>query len=241
MIPIKMMTQPDETTCGPTCLHAIYNYYNDPITLPEVVSQVSYLEGGGTLAVMLAIHALKRGYKAKLYTYNLKVFDPTWFNNHSSKNSEIVQKLKEQKKYKSGLRLHRATDAYLEYLSLGGELLFEDLKASLLMKYFRKNIPILTGLSATYLYENAREYTTSSKEIIYHDVKGYPMGHFVVLCGNDLLRRKIIVADPYVMNTISGDNYYSVDIGRLINSIMLGIVTYDSNFLIITPGKGNPC
>jgi hypothetical protein len=45
----------------------------------------------------------------------------------------------------------------------------------------------------------------------------------------------ISVADPYAGNPISLANYYKVDVDRLINSIMLGIVTYDANLLIIHP------
>src|SRR5262245_26599770 len=28
--------QPDEVTCGPTCLHALYQYYGDKISLKQV-------------------------------------------------------------------------------------------------------------------------------------------------------------------------------------------------------------
>ena len=54
--------QPDAATCGPTCLHALYRYYGDPIGLEDVIAQVPQWQEGGTLAVYLAIHALRRGY-----------------------------------------------------------------------------------------------------------------------------------------------------------------------------------
>ena len=76
---LKILTQPDDSTCGPTSLHAVYQYFDDDISLDQVIKEVSFLEEGGTLAVMLGCHALKRGYKVKIYTYNLHVFDPTWF------------------------------------------------------------------------------------------------------------------------------------------------------------------
>jgi hypothetical protein len=69
--------QPHEVTCGSTCLHALYEFYKDPISLKEVVQEVKRLKNGGTLGVMLGNHALKRGYKVHIYTYNLTVFDPT--------------------------------------------------------------------------------------------------------------------------------------------------------------------
>ena len=61
------------------------------------------------------------------------------------------------------------------------------------------------------------------------------MGHFVVLSGMD--ESTVFVADPYKENPISGNNYYQVDTNRLMNSILLGIVTYDANMLIIMPKK----
>src|SRR5579859_887135 len=81
--------QPDDITCGPTCLHALYQYYNDTIALKEVINEVKSLKTGGTLAVMLGNHALQRGYDAHIYTYNLTIFDPSW----SSLSSRKMQKI----------------------------------------------------------------------------------------------------------------------------------------------------
>ena len=74
-----IQAQPDEVTCGPTCLQALYQYYNDPVPLKDVIREVKQLKNGGTMAVMLGNHALQRGFKAHIYTYNLNVFDPSWF------------------------------------------------------------------------------------------------------------------------------------------------------------------
>ncbi|HPF71947.1 MAG TPA: cysteine peptidase family C39 domain-containing protein, partial [Candidatus Krumholzibacteria bacterium] len=76
VLPFEIAPQPDETTCGPTCLHAIYRYYGDDIPLDQVVREVPTLEQGGTLAVLLAGHALARGYRAAIHTYKLQIFDP---------------------------------------------------------------------------------------------------------------------------------------------------------------------
>ena len=50
---LKILTQPDDSTCGPTSLHAVYQYFDDEISLEQVISEVSFLEDGGTLAVFL--------------------------------------------------------------------------------------------------------------------------------------------------------------------------------------------
>ena len=77
--PSAFFAQPDDTTCGPTCLHAVYGYYGDEAELDQVIQETVRLEHGGTLALLLGCHALRRGYQATIYTYHLQVFDPTWF------------------------------------------------------------------------------------------------------------------------------------------------------------------
>jgi hypothetical protein len=115
---------------------------------------------------------------------------------------------------------------------MGGEIRFNEPRPSLLQRYFDHDLPVLTGLSATYLYQSKREYTTSSGQSVFDDLRGKPMGHFVVLCGME--GKKVLVADPYQDNPLGEDRYYQVPVGRLINSILLGIVTYDANLLILS-------
>lgn len=238
MIPIKIHTQPDDSTCGPTSLHAVYRYFKDNIPLSEVIKEVPYLEEGGTLEVLLACHALQRGYRVRIYTYNLHVFDPTWV---TLPNQKIIERLEKQLEYKQGSKFMRATEAYIEFLKLGGELRLTDLTKGLLRKYFEKGIPLLTGLSATYLYQSAREFSDEEGNSVYDDIRGYPMGHFVVLCGFAEDQKHVVVADPYRENPYFKDNYYEVSLSRLLNSIMLGMATFDANLLAIRPAeKLNP-
>ena len=226
--------QPDNTTCGPTCLHAVYRYYNDAISLQEIISEVALMEQGGTLEVYLACHALRRGYKTTIFPYNLQIFDPTW---SAIPSREIAAKLRCQLSFKKDIPgFELVTNAYLEYLELGGQLKFEVMTASLIRRYLKKSIPILTGLSATYLYGDAREYDTGS-DLIHDDVRGESVGHFVVLTGYNRKDRSVSVADPLIKNPIAPSRYYSVNIYRLVCAIMLGILSYDGNLLIIQTKK----
>ncbi len=225
-----MLSQPDETTCGPACLHAVYNYYGDNIILDRVVSEVKSLKGGGTLEVFLACHALRRGYAARIYTYNLAVFDPTWFGD----GADIREKLLAQKEAKDKPKLQTATEGYLEFLSLGGELRFKDLTTSLIRKYLKRNRPVLVGLSSTYLYKSPREYGAKNE---WDDIRGDAVGHFVVLCGYDKMTRNVLVADPMKPNPLSESHYYEINIDRVLCAILLGVLTYDANLLIIKPDR----
>lgn len=226
-VPIKI--QPDETTCGPTCLHAVYEYFNDRIALESVIEKVTRFEEGGTLGAMLAVHALQKGYKATIYSYNLLVFDPTW---KELKRSEIIKKLKEQASFKQDVKLCIATDAYIKFLELGGSLRFEDLRSAIIRRYLKKDRPVIAGLSATYLYQSAREY---GPKLDYDDIRGESTGHFVVLHGYDAETREVYIADPLKKNPISDGQFYKMKIDRVISAILLGIVTYDANLIIITP------
>jgi hypothetical protein len=235
MMDLTIQSQPDDETCGPTSLHAIYQYYGFDIALEDVIRDVERSLSGGTLTPMLGVHALKQGFQSTIFIYNLNVFDPTWFPQGQANNQELMEKLIQQLEYKSDPYLAKEALAYLEYLKLGGKLHFSNLNLSLLKKYFTRGIPIVTALSATYFYSSAREYFTPEGKSVYDDVKGTPCGHFVILCGYDQKTRHVIIADPHPKNPLFNKSYYKVSVNRLINSIMLGVLTYDANLLIIEP------
>ncbi len=228
---LEILPQPNDTTCGPTCLHAVYGYYGDGIPLHRVISEVPSLKTGGTLGVMLACHALRRGYSSTIYSYNLRLFDPTWF---ALDPAEIVKRLKRQARFKKRDKLQRATRAYIDFLELGGTLIMEDLTARLLRKYLNRGIPILTGLSSTYLYNATREYGPHDVD---DDIRGQAAGHFVLLRGYDRKNRSVYIADPLESNPYSSDHQYKLGIDRVINSILLGIVTDDANMVILEPDR----
>ncbi|QSE97867.1 cysteine peptidase family C39 domain-containing protein [Fulvivirga lutea] len=225
---LNIKKQPDDVTCGPTCLQAVYNYFGDDISLTDVISEVKQLRSGGTLGVLLGNHALSRGYKVTIYTYNLSTFDPSWFKGDVDISAKLKLQLAAKPKAK---KLKTATKAYLKFLSNGGEIKFEELTPSLLKSFLSNGVPVLTGLSATFLYESPREI--GDFEIQFDDIKGSPSGHFVVINGFD--HKEAFVADPLESNPISEKQYYKVSFHKLINSIMLGVMTYDANLLIIHP------
>jgi len=227
-LPVDILAQPDEVSCGPTCLHAIYRYWGEQESLNEVIARTQWLEQGGTLAVFLACDALRKGYKATIYTYNLLVFDPTWFS-HPQLN--IAACLEAQLREKSDARLQHATRGYLEFLRLGGQLRFKDLSRYLIRGILRRKLPILTGLSSTYLYRTAREFGPDDTP---DSIRGYPAGHFVVIAGYDREHRTFLVADPYGTNPYSPTAYW-MNVDRVVAAILLGIVTHDANMLVIQP------
>jgi hypothetical protein len=230
-LPVRTLPQPDETTCGPTCLHAIYAYWGDEEPLDSVVARMWRLRQGGTFAVFLGCDALRKGYRARIYTYNLTVFDPTWF---TRPHVDIAGRLALQKELKSDDRLRHATEGYLEFLELGGRLRFANLSQHLIRGILHCKLPILTGLSSTYLYRSAREY---GEDDVPDDVRGYPAGHFVVIAGWDPKHRRVLVVDPYQPNPYGSAHEYWISIDRVVAAILLGIVTHDANLLVVYPAQ----
>ncbi len=218
--------QPDDVTCGPACLHGVYRHYGDDLPLERVIADTRTLDQGGTLDVFLANHALQRGYAATILTYNLDMFDPTWFG---LPNDELRARLAAQAAVKPWRRLQAATYGYDEFLKLGGKLELKDLEPALLRKYLQRG-PLITGLSATYLYRAVRDIPETNAD---DDVRGEPVGHFVVLTGYGRDTREILIADPLKANPLVGSRYYAVQVQRLIGAILLGVMTYDANLLLI--------
>ncbi|MHB0983775.1 MAG: cysteine peptidase family C39 domain-containing protein [Thiobacillus sp.] len=232
-LPLQMLPQPDETTCGPTCLQAVYRYWGEDARLEEIIARTHRMTHGGTFAIFLACDALRHGYQTTLYTYNLTVFDPTWF----APGVDIAERLQRQREVKPDARLQHVTEGYLEFLRLGGRLRLADLSRPLIRGLLRRNLPIITGLSSTYLYRAAREY---GPDDVPDDIRGLPAGHFVVIAGYDRKKRSVLVADPYGLHPYSPSHEYWVSIDRVIGAVLLGIVTHDANLLVIYPPRAAP-
>jgi len=228
----RIRTQPDDTTCGPTCLHSVMAFHGADKSLDEIIEGVASLEQGGTLAVMLGCYALENGFKATIFPYSPQIFDPSW---HCLGRDEMLEKLKKQMEFKvNDEKLRVSSESYIEFLENGGKLKFEDLTPSLVRRYLNKKLPIITGLSATYLYGSVREYGESCE---FDDIRGEPTGHFVVLHGYDIKTRLVSVADPFRSEYGSGEKNYDVGLSHLVCSILLGVLTYDAKLLIIEPSE----
>jgi len=233
-LPVSILPQPDETTCGPTCLHAVFRYWGEDEPLQTTIGRGERLEHGGTFAVFLACDALRKGYSATIYTYNITVFDPTWFGD----DTDLAERLARQREAKAhDARLVHATNGYLSFLRLGGRLRFVDLSLELIQGILRRRLPIITGLSSTYLYRSAREHGVDA---VADDVAGVPAGHFVVLAGFNAERGSLLVLDPYHTTPYGPSHAYWVAADRVIGSILLGIVTHDANLLVVHPRPVNP-
>lgn len=227
LLDVPRFEQPDDVTCGPTCLTQVYRFFGYAKTLTEVIAETPRNPDGGTLAVYLGISALASGFRPTIYSYDLRVFDPTW---RDLSRAKMVDKLRERKRQVQSYELRRGIDAYITYLEDGGLLRFDELTRDLLVGLLQQRQPILTGLNATYLYRTPREYNN-----LYDDIRGEPAGHFVVICGYYPKSDKFVIRDPSSQGPFSRNGKYSVPAERLIPAILLGDVTYDAVLLVLSP------
>jgi hypothetical protein len=235
-LPIHIERQPDYTTCGPTSLHAVYSYFGDDITLPQVIAQTHKHATGGTLNGHLAVHALRRGYEAVMWVANVNYWDPTWFG---SEKTDLAAKLRarfEAKGVAGEDRYRHALAALDEFFELGGQLVWGDLSPQRIQGVLERRLPILAGTNGTYLYQCARE-TEKGPD----DIAGDPFGHFIVVCGYRSADESVSIADPLRDNPLhDGFQHYRASVHRLIGAIFLGATTDDANCLVIRPKGWQP-
>jgi hypothetical protein len=223
---LSVPQQPDDESCGITCLKAIYEYYAHPTSLDTLKHEIEHWRTGGTVSVNLARHALAHGYDAEIYTYNLKIFDPTW---NELPPKELAQKLRLRQRRVRSEKQKDVIRFYLDFLKLGGRLRFDDLDEDLMSRLFKRHTPVICGLSATYLYQQSRE----THDNVEDDVTGHPVGHFVVVSAWDAQTRMVTIQDPLRKNPFSDTGTYRLPFVKFSNAVMLGILTYDENLLAI--------
>lgn len=232
---VQRFLQPDDVTCGPTCLRKVYDFYGVEATPEQVLAEIDRNEDGGTLAVFLGISALRRGFRARIYSYDLRIFDPTWFGLDGEALCEKVHARIPHLRDGNSLR---AAKAYLSFLGLGGVLAFDELTPSLLKAILDRGHPVLAGLSATYLYRMPRERQVERTSLLVDDdVAGEPTGHFVVITGYEHWGRSFVLRDPSEHVPVSHTDRHVVDAHRLVNSILLGDLTYDAVLLELWPAE----
>jgi hypothetical protein len=230
---VPRFPQPDDVSCGPTCLFQVDRFYGHERSFHDIETLVRRNPDGGTLGVYLALAALDLGYAVTVFPYNLRIFDPTWFDLPAP---ELGQRLKERAAVVKKEKLRLATLAYADFLGRGGKVSFAEPDVDLLVGLLDRGHPVVTGLSATWLYRSTRERPHDN---VAHAIEGDPVGHFVVLCGYEDSGRRFLVSDPSPHAPFSPDGRYHVEARRLLNSLLLGDATFDAVLLELVPPDGD--
>ncbi len=224
---VQRMIQPDLVSCGPTCLYQVARYHGDSRSLSEFLRKVKRNPDGGTLAVYIGNAAIELGYRATLYPFGVRVFDPTWWELPKAQ-------LRERLARRMLLRPHAEHDMYLawqEFLDRGGKISFHELTPELLVRSIDAGHPLIGGMSATWFYREPREMPEDGRE---DDVAGEPSGHFVVIAGYSGGGLHFHVRDPHP-EVADGGGRHPVAAARLTTAILLGDTTHDAVLLEVAP------
>ncbi len=233
-IPFEITPQPTETTCGAAALESVYRHWGLDLGIARVIREIDTFSGGGTWAVHLGRHALAQGFEARIYTCHLLLFDPSWFAPGALALATNLRRQLEAGGRSTGL--NEQARAFLDFLERGGEIRMEEVGTALLSRYLRAGVPVIAGLSSTWLYRSTRERWEGERSVP-DDVRGTPTGHFVVAHGVDPRRRLFDIADPFLHRPFPGRHDYQIQIRRFLNALMLGAVTQDAKLLVIRPRR----
>ncbi len=245
LLPIQRISQPDEVSCGPTCVAQVLRLFGETRPLSDLLNQVRRNADGGTQAVWLGQLALDLGYRARLYPFGVRVFDPTWWR---LEPAELISRLEARSAALSRQpgreRDVITTDAWRDFVSAGGKVAFVEPSPKLLVRILDRGRPIICGLSASWLYRESRERPDDN---VSDDILGEPVGHFVVVRGYTGGGLHLHIVDPAddpppslpspKAAPPSAHGEYPLPASRLLHAVLLGDTTRDAVLLEIWPAR----
>lgn len=219
--------------------------YGETRPLTELLRRVRRNADGGTQAVWLGQLALDLGYRARLYPFGVRVFDPTWWR---LEPADLIAKLEVRSaalsRWPDRARDVVTTEAWRHFLASGGKVAFVEPSPALLVRILDRGRPIICGLSASWLYREARERPDDN---VADDILGEPVGHFVVVRGYTGGGLHVHIADPAdaappalpspEAGPPSAHGEYPLPSQRLLHAVLLGDTTRDAVLLEIWPAR----
>jgi len=200
---IKHQYQPTNTTCSPTALSMLLDFYGEELSVHDISAKVPQVknekgENFGTINQQMATWCKSLGFDVVLYTADVQVIDQSW---SKLAPKELIDRLEARK---SGLKVPSLgklwntayCQAYIDFIRSGGELhVVNAITTSLLYKML-KNGPVLPCLSFDTLYGKGKISNIGEKETKPDDVNGKAWNHSVVIYGNDV-NGNFLIADPW--------------------------------------------
>ena len=227
---VPPLVQPDDVSCGPTCLAAVLQFHGIETNLTRVRAATPKNADGGTLAPYLARAAMAHGLKVRCHPFAVQVFDPTWWDLPAD---EVTARLRRRTHGLRPGRLRRVHDAWLAYLEAGGMLSLGELLGGELVAAIDAGHPLICGLSITWLYQEPRERPEDNVD---DDIHGSPVGHFVVINGYTDGGATFLITDPWPQPPFDRDGgVYTVSRRRLTQAILLGDATHDAVVVEVLP------
>jgi len=226
-IPLEPVCQPDECSCGLSCLKMVLACHGRSFFHDDLNELTPPNPDIGLYDSHLGLAAIQLGFAATIYTYNYRIFHPIW-NRLSRK--DLMGKLATRQMCAMTPQQALAAELYIEFLRAGGELLFYPLSRELILAHFNRDLPLIAALDMSFLYDCMAFYDEFSE---------HRATHFVVLHGYNPEDNTFFISDPWYSIPLPNKNgQYYIDADRVINAIFLGQERNDSAIIVIQKKKG---
>lgn len=244
VLPVPRFAQPDDVSCGPTCLAQVLTYYGDLRPISSLTARIRRNRDGGTLAVHIAALALELGYQVRLYPFGVRVFDPTWWDCDGEELHDLLH-ARARRLVELGAPADEveSVEAWRDLIAAGGRVAFHEPTTQLVARVIDRGRPLIVGLNATWLYREIRHRPDDNQPDAFG---GWPVGHFVVVCGYTGHGRHLHVRDPsedapeHLHPEGAHRGSYPVPGDRLIHAVLLGDLTRDAVMIEIWPRHRPP-
>ena len=201
--PIKHQYQPTNTSCSPTALSMLLEYYGQSMSPTEVGKSVPQVrdetgEERGTINTQMATWCISRGFDVTLYTFDCQIIDQPW---RKLSSRQVTERLKAgldglEVPALGALWSNAYRQAYIDFIQAGGELIIRPYASRDLLYQLLQNGPILPCLSYSTLHGVARTRNINEIDSVNDDVNGRAVNHSVVIYGVDE-SGNFLIADPW--------------------------------------------
>lgn len=220
-IKLNRLVQP-RLECGPTALKMVMEYLSGKdYDLDEIIKDADSIQKYVDWDFKLGTAAIKRGFKATIFTLSIDFFDPTW---HGLSRSQLLRKLRQRLKFVMKYNKKDLHDGYIwwwyesslkaiiKFLEKGGKIVFKPITKELIISYLSKGVPVICPVNGSLMYGRKRFYRKT-----FDDVKGKYFGHVITATGYE--NNRFTLTDTYEGSKRNG--LLKVDRDLLINSILL--------------------
>lgn len=209
-------------SCGPSSIKQVLYYYGIEKSLKEIMKGMRLFDKGGTSADgSIGDYLLKQGFKVKIYTFDTRFFDPSWFK---LGKKELLKKFRKCATVFRGFKKY-TYQGFIDFLNDGGKIEFKPVSLDIIKKHLKSGRPLLAGVDDSLLYGVKR----SRKTFYDDDIKGKSWEHEVVLAGYK--EDKLFVVDPADTNPFSRDGRYFLNADGLLANI------HSKGGYVIVPSK----
>lgn len=201
---IKHQYQPTSTTCSPTSLSMLLDYYGIQKSIEDISREVPQVqnekgESFGTINQQLATYCRRLGFDVAMYTFDCQIIDQAWAG---LSKAVLLERLEARKSgwavpALGSLWNEAYVQSYIDFLHAGGTLQISPAPTSDLIYGLLENGPIFACVSMSTMYGHGRIRIINEHSEILDDVNGRALNHSIVISGYDT-NGNLQIIDPFI-------------------------------------------